>query len=109
MLADPKGATMVRHFLESWIHLEELSNVAKNDKLYPEWNDDVRKAMSTQAQPFFDDVLAAKGGTVSSLLTSKTVFVNNKLAPIYSTTAASLPADGSFMTLRCPTARRRAS
>jgi hypothetical protein len=97
MLADPKGATMVRHFLESWIHLEELNNVAKNDKLYPEWNDDVRKAMSAQAQRFFDDVLAAKGGTVSSLLTSKTVFVNNKLAPIYSTTAASLPADGSFM------------
>jgi hypothetical protein len=97
MLADQKGSLMVRHFLESWIHLEGLNNVAKNGTLYPEWNDDVRSAMSKQAQRFFDDVLSAKGGTVASLLTSKTVFVNNKLAPLYGAQAASFPADGTFM------------
>jgi hypothetical protein len=97
MLADQKGSTMVRHFLESWIHLEALNNVAKDGKLYPEWNDDVRSAMTKQAQRFFDDVLSAKGGTVASLLTSKTVFVNNKLAPLYGMQAAALPTDGSFM------------
>jgi len=56
----------------------------------------VRSAMTAQAQRFFDDVLSAKGGTVASLLTSKTVFANAKLAPIYGAAAASLPADGSF-------------
>jgi hypothetical protein len=96
MLADARGATVVRHFLESWIHLPELNNVAKNDKLYPEWNDDVRNAMTTQAQKFFDDLLATKGGTVASMLTSKTVFANAKLAPIYSMQAGAFPTDNSF-------------
>jgi hypothetical protein len=96
MLTDQKGATMVRHFLESWIHLEHLNNIAKDGKLYPEWNDDVRNAMNKQAQRFFDDVLSAKGGKLASLLTSKTVFVNDKLAPVYGMQAASLPTDGSF-------------
>ncbi|HVZ75366.1 MAG TPA: DUF1592 domain-containing protein [Polyangia bacterium] len=96
MLADPRGATAVRHFLESWIHLPDLDNVAKDGTLYPEWNDDVRGAMTTQAQKFFDDVLATKGGTVASLLTSKTVFANGKLAPIYSAQATTFPTDGSF-------------
>jgi hypothetical protein len=96
MLKDPRGATVVRHFLESWIHLPELNNVAKNDKLFPEWNDDVRNAMAAQAQKFFDDLLSTKGGTVASLLTSKTVFANAKLAPIYTAQAAAFPTDGSF-------------
>ncbi|MDB4982181.1 MAG: hypothetical protein JWM82_2933 [Myxococcales bacterium] len=96
MLKDPRGALVVRHFLESWIHLPDLGNVAKNGTLFPEWNDDVRNAMSTQAQKFFDDVLASKRGTVASLLTSKTVFVNAKLAPIYAAAATSFPTDGSF-------------
>jgi hypothetical protein len=96
MLKDPRGALVVRHFLESWIHLPDLGNVAKNATLFPEWNDDVRNAMTTQAQKFFDDLLSTKGGTVASLLTSKTVFANGKLAPIYSAVATSFPADGSF-------------
>jgi Protein of unknown function (DUF1592)/Protein of unknown function (DUF1588)/Protein of unknown function (DUF1595)/Protein of unknown function (DUF1585)/Protein of unknown function (DUF1587) len=99
MLKDARGATVVRHFLEAWIHLPDLNGVAKNDKLYPEWNDDVRNAMTAQAQKFFDDLLApggAKGGTLASLLTSKTVFANSKLAPIYGAVATSFPADGSF-------------
>jgi hypothetical protein len=96
MIKDPRGATMVSHFLASWIHLPDLANVAKNATFYPEWNDDLRTAMGTQTQSFFDDLLTNKGGTINALLTSQTVFMNNKTALLYGATASSLPTDGSF-------------
>jgi hypothetical protein len=96
MLKDPRGATMMPHFLSSWIHLHELNNVAKSDKIYPEWNDDLRNAMASQANAFFADVLNTKGGTVASLLTSPTVFMNSKTALLYGAAATGLPADNTF-------------
>jgi len=35
MLKDQRGATMVPHFLSSWIHLPDLDNVAKNGRSTP--------------------------------------------------------------------------
>jgi hypothetical protein len=96
MLKDPRGATMVPHFLSSWIHVPDLDNVAKDATTYPEWNDDLRSAMHTQADSFFNDVLTNKGGTLSALLTSQTVFMNNKTALLFGAPATGLPADGSF-------------
>ncbi len=98
MLKDPRGATMVPHFLASWIHLPELNNVAKNDKIYPEWNDDLRNAMTAQANQFFNDLLQNKGGTVAALLTSQSVFMNSKTALLYGAAATGLPTDNTFQT-----------
>ena len=57
---------------------------------------DLQNAMLTQATSFFNDVLANKGGTLTALLTSQTVFMNNKTALLYGAPATSMPADGSF-------------
>jgi len=96
MIKDPRGATMVSHFLASWIHLPDLDGVAKNATFYPEWNDDLRNAMLAQTQSFFNDLLTSKGGTINALLTSQTVFMNNKTALLYGVAATTLPTDGSF-------------
>jgi hypothetical protein len=96
MITDPRGATMVPHFLASWIHLPDLDNVAKSDKVYPEWNDDLRNAMAAQANQFFNDLLQNKGGTVASLMTSQTVFMNSKTALLYGAATTGLPTDNTF-------------
>jgi hypothetical protein len=96
MLKDPRGATMVPHFLASWIHLPDINNVAKNDKIYPEWNDDLKNAMTAQANQFFNDLLQTKGGTVAALMTSQTVFMNSKTALLYGAAATGLPTDNTF-------------
>ncbi|HVX96571.1 MAG TPA: DUF1592 domain-containing protein [Polyangia bacterium] len=96
MLKDQRGAQVVPHFLGSWIHLSDLDNVAKDGTTYPEWNDDLRNAMKLQAQSFFNDVLANKGGTVASLLTSQTVFMNSKTALLYGAATTGLPTDDTF-------------
>jgi len=96
MLKDPRGATMVSHFLSSWIHLPGLGGLAKDATIYSEWNAALSNAMLAQSTSFFNDVLTNKGGTLASLLTSQTVFMNNKTALLYGAPATSMPADGSF-------------
>jgi hypothetical protein len=87
MLQEPQGKSVVRRFLESWIHLSDLDRTVKDATLYPEWQSStLRASMKTQAGEFFDDLLTKQGGKLSTLLTSNTVFVNEDLAPYYGTT-----------------------
>ena len=85
MMADPRGQTMVRRFVEGWIHLADLNMLAKDAKLYPQWDGTptLKSSLIGQAQAFFDDVLAAQGGKLSALLTSPKVFANQDLASSY--------------------------
>jgi hypothetical protein len=60
--------------------------------MYPAWNaagSTLPASMQGQAQAFFDDVLNNQGGTLMSLLTSSTVFVNSDLASYYGVTGGS--------------------
>jgi len=89
MLADPRGQTVVRRFLESWIHLSDVDGLVKDPTLFPQWDGSTLKtSMIDQARAFFDDVLGAQGGRLASLLTSTKVFANQDLAPYYGTTAS---------------------
>ena len=88
MLQAPQGASVMRRFLENFIHLSDLDNSIKDATLYPEWQTStLRASMKTQASTFFDDLLTKQGGKLSTLLTSRTVFVNQDLAPYYGTTS----------------------
>ena len=90
LLADPRGSNVVRRFLENFVHLADVGNVLKDEPLFPEWqNAALRSAMRDQARSFFDQVLNVEGGRLDALLTTKTVFVNQALAPYYGVTAGS--------------------
>ena len=90
MLQDAKGAgsaNLVRRFLENWIHLPDLDGLTKDATLYPEWQSTTLKAsMHAQASAFFADLLQNRGGKLSTLLTSNTVFVNRDLGSFYGVT-----------------------
>jgi hypothetical protein len=80
MLADPRGQTLVRRFLESWIHLSDVNGLVKDNTMFPQWDGSTLKAsMVDQARAFFDDVLAVHGGRLASLLTSPKVIANKDL------------------------------
>jgi hypothetical protein len=92
MLQDPKGATLVRSFLVGLTQLASLPYTVKDPTMYPAWNaagSTLPASMQGQAQAFFDDVLNNQGGTLASLLTSSTVFVNSDLASYYGVTGGS--------------------
>lgn len=87
LLADPRGATLVRRFLASFVHLTDVEKVVKDEDAYPDWQDGaLRQALRAQAERFFDHVLTNEGGRLGALLTSQTVFVNRTLGGYYGVT-----------------------
>jgi hypothetical protein len=87
MLLDERGQTLVRRFLERFIHVSETDTLIKNGDLYPEWGDGkFRRAVQDQARTFFDYVLNERGGKLNALLTSPTLFVNEPLGSFYGVT-----------------------
>jgi hypothetical protein len=92
MLQDPRGATLVRGFLEGLTQLASLPYAVKDATMFPQWNmpsSTLPASMQGQARAFFDDVLNNQGGTLSALLTSPTVFVNADLGSYYGVTGGS--------------------
>ena len=85
MMADPRGQTMVRRFVEGWVHLGDVNMLAKDATLYPQWSASptLKASLIGQARAFFDDVLAAQGGKLAALLTSTKLFANQDLASMY--------------------------
>jgi hypothetical protein len=91
MLVDPKGTTFVQRFLERWIQLPSVDSVVKSATLYPEWStkgSTLPASEKTQAQRFFQDLLAGQNGSFDALFTSQKVFVNQDLAAFYGQTAS---------------------
>jgi hypothetical protein len=86
LLVDPKGEHFVRSFLEAWTHLDRVPHLAKHEGQYPLWPE-IRQATHEQGRAFFEHVLTAEGGTLTALLTSSTVMINETLAPHYGVTA----------------------
>jgi hypothetical protein len=100
MLQDPKGQGLLSGFLQALIQLPGLPSAVKDRSVYPAWaaQATLPASMQGQARAFFADVLTRQGGTLSALLTSPTVFVNDDLAGYYRTTAA----DATFRSLTMP-------
>jgi hypothetical protein len=91
MLADPKGQTAVRRFVEEWIRLSDVTTATKDVTLYPQWDSStLPTSMVGQARAFFDDVLGGQGGKLGALLTSPRLFANRDLAPYYGTTSTAM-------------------
>jgi hypothetical protein len=90
MLADPRGATLLRRFLERFIHLANVDALVKDGAAYPDWSSaSLRSALKAQASAFFDDVLAKQNGSLNALLTSSKVLTNQKLAGYYGANGSS--------------------
>jgi uncharacterized protein DUF1592/uncharacterized protein DUF1588/uncharacterized protein DUF1595/uncharacterized protein DUF1585/uncharacterized protein DUF1587 len=92
MLQDPRGATLVRSFLEGLTQVASLPYTVKDATMFPDWNkpgSTLPASMQGQARAFFDDVLNNQGGTLTALLTSPTVFFNADLGSYYGVTGGS--------------------
>ena len=87
MLNDKRGQRYVQQFLEDWTHIRRVLSLAKREDLYPAWQE-IQSATYEQGAAFFDQVIEQEGGTLSALLTSKTVMINDKLAGHYGVSAS---------------------
>jgi hypothetical protein len=82
MLADPKSNDFVENFTGQWLQLRKLGGVSPDKDLFPGFDDTLRKAMRTETEQFFADILR-NDRSVLELLDSSYTFVNEPLARHY--------------------------
>lgn len=57
LLGDPRSRGFVRNFVAQWLDLRQIDFTAPDRKLYPDFDDALRKSMVEETELFFEDVL----------------------------------------------------
>ena len=82
MLADPKAEALVSNFAGQWLHLRNLKGKVPNSFQFPDFDDDLRRAMLEETELFFRSVMD-EDRNVLDLMTADYTFVNERLARHY--------------------------
>ena len=73
---------MASNFAGQWLQLRNLVSVSPNPRLFPDFDDNLRRAMREETERFFDSVLREDRG-VADLLDADYTFLNERLAKHY--------------------------
>jgi mono/diheme cytochrome c family protein len=82
MLRDPKAKALSEVFGAQWLTLRRLSEVAPDPKLFPQFDDAMRRAMRTETELFFQEIVS-KDRPVLDFLDGRFTYVNEPLAKLY--------------------------
>ena len=82
MLADPKAQALVTNFAGQWLHLRNLRTKVPNSFQFPDFDDDLRRAMVSETELFFRSMID-EDRNVLDLMTADYTFVNERLAKHY--------------------------
>lgn len=92
MLVDAKSSAMSSVFAAQWLQLSKLATHEVKSDIFPDVSPDIKTAMSTETQLFFQDLLQ-NGGSLGTLLGADYAFINPALAAHYALPA---PAATNF-------------
>jgi hypothetical protein len=82
MLADPRSDELVKNFGGQWLGLRTLQTQTPEGTIFPDFDDNLRQAMRTEAEMFFKSILS-EDRSVLELLSADYTFVNGRLAAHY--------------------------
>jgi hypothetical protein len=82
MLADPRASSLATSFAMKWLNLTSLDQVVPDPKLFPAFDDQLRRDFSTETEAFIGN-LFAEDRSVVELLTADYTFLNDRLARHY--------------------------
>ena len=82
MLSDPRAGRFINDFLDGWLQLREIDATTPDEKLYPEFDDQLRQAMLAETRLFFRELLDRNLG-VRHFIKSDFTFLNRRLARHY--------------------------
>jgi mono/diheme cytochrome c family protein len=90
MLADPRAATLVTGFALKWLNVDDLDSVDPDDRLFPEFSDELREDFAVEIELFLRSVLL-EDENVQELLTADHTYLNERLARHYGITSVHGP------------------
>jgi len=96
MLADPRARDVVGDFVEQWMGIADLDEVAKDATAFPTWSPELAADLQEETRRFTNDVVFDGDGSLATLLTADHTFVNGALAEHY---GLAPPADPDAWTL----------
>jgi hypothetical protein len=82
MLADSRSRSLVTNFAFQWLGVRRLDAIDPDPRLYPNFDEDLRRAFQKEMELFVDSVLR-EDTSVVDLLTASHTFVNERLARHY--------------------------
>jgi hypothetical protein len=82
MLADPKARALSENFAGQWLLLRNISQVAPDARLFPQFTPELRDAMRGETERFFAAVVT-EDRSIMDFLDGKFTFVNGPLAKLY--------------------------
>ncbi len=83
MLADPRSQTLVTNFAFQWLEVRGLRAIDPDPKLYPTFDEDLRRAFEREMELFLGSILRSDEHSVLELLDARHTFVNERLARHY--------------------------
>ncbi len=103
MVRDPRTRAKLRYFLHHWLDYDRAENLAKDKKLFPEFDSVLASDLRTSLDLFLDDVIWSGDGDCRNLLLSDAMFVNKPLARFYD---IQVPVADDFVKVTCDPAKR---
>jgi hypothetical protein len=82
LLADPRADNLATNFAAQWLHLRALDAVAPDQRLFIDFDDNLRRALRTETELFFASVLREDRSALD-LLGADYTFLNERLARHY--------------------------
>jgi hypothetical protein len=82
LLADPRAENLASNFAVQWLHLRNLESITPDLRLFPDFDDNLRKAFRKETELMFTSVLREDRSTLD-LLKANYTFLNERLAKHY--------------------------
>jgi hypothetical protein len=82
MLADERSRSLVTNFAFQWLGVRRLEAIDPDPRLYPNFDEDLRRAFTKEMELYLDSILREQKSVVE-LLTASHTFVNERLARHY--------------------------
>jgi hypothetical protein len=82
MLADPRSSAMAENFAGQWLEIRNLGSIKPDPQKFPAWGPELRDALKTETEMFFDSILR-DNRPISEFLNARYTFLNEYLANFY--------------------------
>ncbi len=83
MMNDPRSTQTLKFFIQEIFETKKFVNIKKDNKMFPNFPNDLGDTLKREAEMFIDDVVIKNDGGLNQLLTANYTFVNDKTAPLY--------------------------
>ncbi len=82
MLADDRSSSLIESFAGQWLYLRNLDSVIPDNRLFPDFDDNLRQALREETELFVESIIH-EDGSVLNLINADYTYLNERLAKHY--------------------------